>query len=236
VEDPAGQFARLAVELHDAAMTGVAETADSLVQFAVHAIGCTSAALVLVRRGSLEVAAVSDPHLEPIYQVKFETGEGPLVTAFTYDTVVRVRDTATDPRWPDWASLIAAHGVRSVLQVPLRGPDQVLGVLGFYSTERNAFSVDDEAVAQILARHATVAVVTATSTETLSQAMDARKVVGQAMGILMERYQIDDARAFAILRRYSQDTNTKLRDVAQLLIETRKLPSVATSAEPAVKR
>jgi GAF domain-containing protein len=236
VEDPAGRFARLAVELHDAAMTGVAETAESLVQFAVQAIGGTSAALVLVRGGILQVAAVSDPQLESIYQVEFETGEGPLVTAFTYDTVVRVRDAAADPRWPLWGSLIVAGGMRSVLEVPLRGSDQTFGVLCLYSTERNAFGIDDEAVAQILARHATAAVATARSTEALGQAMDARKVVGQAMGILMERYQIDDDRAFAILRRYSQDTNTKLRDVAQLLIDTRKLPSVATPAEPAVKR
>jgi AmiR/NasT family two-component response regulator len=58
----------------------------------------------------------------------------------------------------------------------------------------------------------------------MAQAVDARKLVGQAMGILMERFDVDDDRAFAILKRYSQDTNTKLRDVAQQLIDTRKLP------------
>jgi AmiR/NasT family two-component response regulator len=44
------------------------------------------------------------------------------------------------------------------------------------------------------------------------------------MGILMERFDVNDAQAFAILKRYSQDTTTKLRDVAQQLIDTRKLP------------
>ena len=44
------------------------------------------------------------------------------------------------------------------------------------------------------------------------------------MGILMERFDVDGDRAFAILKRYSQDNNTKLRDVAQHLIDTRKLP------------
>jgi AmiR/NasT family two-component response regulator len=44
------------------------------------------------------------------------------------------------------------------------------------------------------------------------------------MGILMERYGVDGDRAFTILKRYSQDTNNKLRDVAQELIDTRKLP------------
>ncbi|MGC4939879.1 ANTAR domain-containing protein [Kribbella sp. DT2] len=41
----------------------------------------------------------------------------------------------------------------------------------------------------------------------------------------MERFDLTGDQAFAVLRRYSQDTNTKLRDVAQHLIDTRKLPS-----------
>jgi hypothetical protein len=55
------------------------------------------------------------------------------------------------------------------------------------------------------------------------------------MGILMQRYAVDDDRAFAILRRYSQDTDAKLRDVARLLIDTRELPAAATTADSAVK-
>jgi AmiR/NasT family two-component response regulator len=58
----------------------------------------------------------------------------------------------------------------------------------------------------------------------MAQAVDARKLVGQAMGILMERFDMNGDQAFAVLRRYSQDTNTKLRDVAQTLIDTRSLP------------
>jgi AmiR/NasT family two-component response regulator len=39
----------------------------------------------------------------------------------------------------------------------------------------------------------------------------------------MERYNLDETRAFEILKRYSQQHNIKLRDVAQELIDTRKL-------------
>jgi hypothetical protein len=41
------------------------------------------------------------------------------------------------------------------------------------------------------------------------QAIDARKLVGQAMGILMERFDLDGDRAFEVLKRYSQDNNLK---------------------------
>jgi AmiR/NasT family two-component response regulator len=61
----------------------------------------------------------------------------------------------------------------------------------------------------------------------LNTALDTRKLIGQAQGILMERYGLDEARAFEVLRRYSQDRNVKLREVAEHLIANRQLPSSA---------
>jgi hypothetical protein len=70
----------------------------------------------------------------------------------------------------------------------------------------------------------------------LALAVDARKLVGQAMGILMERFDVDDDRAFAMLRRHPKDTNTKLRDVAQHLIDTRNQNTTAEFAALAQER
>ena len=81
----------------------------------------------------------------------------------------------------------------------------------------------DLAIAQVIADHAAVAVANARTESTLWQAIEARKLIGQAQGILMERFDLTDEQAFAVLRRYSQDSNIKLRDVAQRLISTRNL-------------
>jgi GAF domain-containing protein len=107
--------------------------------------------------------------------------------------------------------------------VPLPA-DRPLGVLSLLSVNPNAFDRDDIAVGHMLARHAAVAVANATNEQNLRAAIDSRKLVGQAQGILMERYRLDADQAFAVLRRYSQDYNIKLREVAQRLIETRELP------------
>jgi GAF domain-containing protein len=173
------------------------------------------------------VPAVTDPVVAEIYQFQMRGEDGPLFATMRNRATVLVRDTTTDTRWPDWATKVTALGVRSVLDVPLALGDAsspTVGVLGLYSPQADAFDTDDEAIAHILARHATVALATARHERTMSAAVDARKLVGQAMGILMERYAVDGDRAFAILKRYSQDTNTKLRDVAQQLIDTRRLP------------
>jgi GAF domain-containing protein len=224
--DAAMAFARLAVELHDA--PGVEETVDAVVQFALHALNCTYAGVALYSRGSnAEIAAVTDPVVADVYDLQLTSECGPLVTALRERATVLIRDTIADDRWPEWAAKVAALGVRSVLDVPLATGDAgraTVGVLGLYSPFPDAFTEDDEAIAHILARHASVALASARHEESMAQAVDARKLVGQAMGILMERFDVDGDRAFAILKRYSQDTNTKLRDVAQQLINTRKLP------------
>jgi GAF domain-containing protein len=225
-EPAASAFARLALELHDA--PSVAETVETVVQFALQALNCTYAGLALSTRGArAEVAAVTDPVVAEIFELQIGSQVGPLVEALKDREPILIRDTGNDERWPVWAEKVAGLGVRSVLDVPLAtGPanQRAVGVLGLYSPEPDAFGPDDAAVAHILARHASVALASARHEQSLAQAIDARKLVGQAMGILMERFDIDADCAFAVLKRYSQDTNTKLRDVAQQLIDTRKLP------------
>jgi len=216
-------FARLASELHNS--EGVEETVEAVVQFALQALNCSHAGVALSTRGGRpEVPAATDPIVAEIYHWQMVGGDGPLVQSMREHATLIVRDTQTEPRWPDWAAKVLSLGVRSVLDVPLSTAAGTVGVLGLYSATPDAFNTDDEAIAHILARHASIAVATARNEETLSQAVDARKLVGQAMGILMERYDVDGDQAFAILKRYSQDTNTKLRDVAQHLIDTRRLP------------
>jgi GAF domain-containing protein len=223
-EDVAAAFARLATELHE--RPGMAQTVEAGLQFALQAIGCTHGGVVLARRGGLAgTAAVTDPVVEQADQLQVEHGEGPAVTAIADGAdSVYVADTRIDQRWPAWSPKAAALGLRSVLALRLHASGITLGVLELFHTEPAGFDTDDDAVAHILARHASIAVAVAREEASLRQAVDARKLVGQAQGILMERFSVDADRAFAILRRYSQDHNVKLRDVAQRLIDTRELP------------
>jgi hypothetical protein len=105
----------------------------------------------------------------------------------------------------------------------LRTPTTTVGALNLFDPAVDSFGGRDNAIAQVYADHAAVAVANARSESTLWQAIEARKLIGQAQGILMERFDLSDDQAFAVLRRYSQDNNVKLRDVAQRLIQTRKL-------------
>ncbi len=62
------------------------------------------------------------------------------------------------------------------------------------------------------------------TTENLRAALESRAVIEQAKGILMERLKVTADRAFDTLVRVSNDTNTKLRDVAQAVVDTGSVP------------
>ena len=216
-------FARLAIELHEE--PGVEETVEAVLQFALQAVSCTHAGVALSHRGvPLETVAVTDPVVEKSDQLQLECGESPSPDVIAEQDTVLVPDTFGEVRYPDWSVRVAALGLRSSLSVRLAASGNTFGVLQLFNTEPYAFESDDDAVAHILARHASVALANARQEASLWQAIDARKLVGQAQGILMERFDVDSDQAFAVLRRYSQDHNIKLRDVAQRLIDTRKLP------------
>jgi GAF domain-containing protein len=223
-QSSAETFGKLALDLHD--LEGVEETVEAVVQFARQAVRCKHASVVLVVQGRrLELMALTDPKLADLYQQQLEAGSGPLLTAIEQKDVLLIPDTAAETRWSRrWTEEVTSAGIRSAMHLPLMAAGQAQAVLSLYSDQLDAFDDDDVAIAHILARHASVAIASARHDVSMAQAIDARKLVGQAMGILMERYDLDGDRAFEVLKRYSQDTNRKLRDVAQELVDTRKLP------------
>jgi GAF domain-containing protein len=219
----AEDFAKMALRLHEE--SGVEQTVERVLEFALAAVGCTYAGVMMVHGGkAVETAAATDPVVEKADQLQMETGEGPCLSVIFEHDSFRIADTATDEHWPVWSHRVAELGLRSVLSIRLTTGAATIGALNLFDSEPNRFDADDDAVAHILARHASIALSTARQESNLWQAIDARKLIGQAQGMLMERFDLDADQAFAVLRRYSQDNNVKLRDVAQRLIDTRRLP------------
>ena len=221
----AAEFARMAHELHD--QPDVEQTIDRVLTFARSAIAAQRAGVLLRGGRKIETVTAADPLVDKAVQIALECGEGPGLSVISDPACaggIRVADTLVDPRWPQWGPRVAELGLRSVLSIRLYTSEATIGALNLYAERPDAFDADDEAVAHVLARHASIAVAHARQETSLWQAIDARKLIGQAQGMLMERFDLDAEQAFAVLRRYSQHNNIKLRMVAQQLIDTRRLP------------
>jgi GAF domain-containing protein len=147
--------------------------------------------------------------------------------------VISSPDLATEARWPTWGPRVVSElGVRSMLCIQLFTSNDHVGALNLYSRQVRAFDdIGDRLEAQALAAHVAVALVAAQEIEQLSEAVGTRTVIGQAEGILMERFDIGASQAFEVLKRVSSHSNVKLHAVAVELVLTRNLPGqMATRA------
>lgn len=171
------------------------------------------------RERRLTPAASGDTVAATLDKLQVSHAEGPSIDAAQRCQTINVTDLATDDRWP--TLLAAVRGdvpARSVLSAALRHGDTALGAVTLSSDSPAAFVADDMEIATTLAVHASVAVSTARAREQWLRAVETRDTIGQAKGMLMERYRIDADAAFDLLRRLSQDTNTPVIDLAEQVV------------------
>jgi len=199
IEDLLNGVTRAAVDLIDGA-----DCADVLL------ISETSGyrSLAATRRFAIEVDGVQE-----------QFREGPCVDAAADgDAVVRCDDLQDDPRWPRFAKGAVAVGVHAMMSFQLYTQDKRKGALNVFGLTSGVFDAKDQAVGAMLATHAATALIAHDRERQFQSALSSRDAIGQAKGMIMERFAVDATRAFELLKKLSQDTNTPLVDIAAGLV------------------
>ena len=197
-------------------LSGVTAAAKELIP------GADTAGVLLIGKGGKfeSIAGTSElPYRLDELQMKFS--EGPCVEAALDELIVRTEDFRSEHRWPRYSAAVVEIGVLSGLSLKLYTADRTAGALNLFSFQPKAFDAEDETTGVVLAAHAAAAILASRQGEQLESALSTRDRIGQAKGIIMERFGVDDVQAFEMLRRLSQDSNTRLIEVAQRVIDTR---------------
>lgn len=181
--------------------------------------GCDHASLMLRDNGGATSVAATDATARTVDKLQQLLNEGPCLDAITSDTPQIEPDLAVGSQWPALASrIIAETPVRSIMGFRLLlGDDTKIGALNLMADHPNAFDDTSVELAIILAAFAGVAAHAVTNGEnaaTLQRGLTSNREIGKAIGMLMARHNITEEQAFSILRRISQDTHTKLVDIA----------------------
>lgn len=204
------------------------DTLEKAVQMSTEIIeACELAGISVVHPEGIETPTATHEELRRIDQWQYEIGEGPCLEALRQEDVITSGDLANDDRWPKWGQQIARElGVQSSLSYRLFTTGRSLGALNLFSRRTNAFTDEDVLDGLALAAHVAVALAAAMKEDQLLRALRTRTTIGQAQGILMERFDIDADHAFDVLRRVSSHSNRKLREVAAELVQSRRTPGV----------
>ncbi|MCB5292020.1 GAF and ANTAR domain-containing protein [Arthrobacter sp. SO3] len=228
--DLAAQLGELARELQheddlDTVLAGI-------VQAAVHLIpGAADASIGLVNdRKRIDSKVASGDLPRRVDALQSSTGQGPCMDAAYEDRIVRVPDLSTETRWPAFSSGAAELGAHSMLSIQLFVEGDRLGALNLFGVRPDAFNLESEQIGLIVAAHAAVAFADSQKISQLKEALISRQLIGQAEGILMERYKLSAQQAFLVLTRASSSSNRKLREVAEHLTISGEIAGVERPA------
>ena len=182
--------------------------------------GAEDAGITLVTRGrGFQSRAATSELPKRIDDLQHRLNDGPCVQAIWKHETVLVADMTTESRWPLFAPEATRLGARSMLAFQLYTTEHTMGALNLHSSEANAFDDDAVSIGSTLATHAAIALIASQREEQFRDALASRDIIGQAKGMLMQRYSIDADEAFAILTRQSQHTNIPVHEVALNIIE-----------------
>jgi GAF domain-containing protein len=222
-------LAELAQQMHGRSSDELLET---VVRSAVEMIPGAeegSISIVLGRRTVTSQAPTSGLP-SAVDAIQMEEHEGPCLSAVYEQTTVRIPDMYDERRWPAFSRRAADEtGVASMLAFQLFVVEENLGALNLYARRPGVFTDESEHVGLLVAAHAAVALAESRKVTQLNEAIASRDLIGQAKGILMERYKVTATQAFFMLSEVSSRTNTKLSVVAEDLARSGEL---SPTAEP----
>ncbi|MDI6626746.1 MAG: GAF and ANTAR domain-containing protein [Rhodococcus sp. (in: high G+C Gram-positive bacteria)] len=217
---PASSLAEFARSLRDTRRS-MPETMTEILRTSIRLIpGATVGCVTTVSKGVRTVVASTDPLAEKLCRLQYELDEGPIPTEVRHFDVVVSDDLTSEPRWPEFAVLAVNEGFKSLAAFQLYSNADDLGALIFYSDEPRAFDVDAVEIGEALAAHAAIALLSARDNEQFRTGLASRDIIGQAKGMIMERYDLDAVQAFELLAKLSQQQNQPLHKVAHDLVDT----------------
>ncbi|MGE2713983.1 GAF and ANTAR domain-containing protein [Mycolicibacterium litorale] len=217
------ELAALVRDLQQSRHTDAEGALSELVQSAVKSVpGADFAGITQADRdGKVQTIAATNDAATLLDRVQQEHAQGPCLSAAWEQHTILVDDLEADQRWPHYQQdALARTDVRSIMSFRLFSGQRTVGALNFYADQPHVFSDEAVEVGFVYATHAAIAWDLQRRDEQFRSALASRDIIGQAKGMLMERFNINAVQAFDLLKRLSQDGNIPLVDVARRLVHT----------------
>ena len=219
-------ISRLALDLHTSTVIAPEISVDDVLlevtEAAIRLLPGVNHAGVTLVEGRIKTprsTAATGPVPKTLDSLQEQFTQGPCLKALLEHHTIRVDDFRFEQRWPEFvAALLSETAVRSSLSIQLYTNESQMGVLNLYSEQPDTFTAQMEELAVALAAHAAIGLSDARRAQQFRQALASRDIIGQAKGIVMQRYRMNAAEAFRVLVKLSQHSNTPVAEIARRLV------------------
>jgi GAF domain-containing protein len=212
----------------------VEETVQRIAELACRTItGCAHASVTRSGEHGEYTAVATDALACEIDQAQYADDCGPCLDALRQQRRIRVPSMSASGDYEGFRAAAKAHGVHSSFSLPLAVGERPAGALNLYSDGESGFLGTDDETAQYFATQVAFAITcaelrgqTRAVIVQLEEALSSRDLIGQAKGVLMASLRVTADDAFLLLRRASQNSNTKLHEISEHVVSTGALPAV----------
>jgi signal transduction protein with GAF and PtsI domain len=193
-----------------------------LVTMTAEMMGSAICSIMLLdpEREELRIAATQS--LSEVYRSKpnLKLGQSISGRALKERRPIAVLDVTKDPGYT-YPDLARKEGLCSLLSVPMLVKDKPIGVINSYTAHEHSFTAEERKVLQAVANQAAIAIENTSLMEKsfeMQEALEVRKTVERAKGLLMRSKHISEEVAFRLMQRQSMDTRRSMRDIAEALL------------------
>lgn len=179
--------------------------------------------IYLAEDTSLILKASKVPHPKMINRVAMNFGEGITGWVAQHKKNVVIKEHAyKDKRFKVVANL-GEDQWEAFVSMPITYQDQVVGVINVQNRKQRDYSADQIRLLETIASQVGGALFNAkliSETRALKQALETRKVVEKAKGMLMKHYTMTEDQAYQMIRKKSMDTKKTMKEIADAIILT----------------
>lgn len=198
------------------------EVLDLIVTVTAEVMGSKICSLMLLDEGKGELAIAATQSLSPGYRGKpnLKANQGISGLALAKKQPVSVFDVTQDERYLH-REIARQEGLRSLLSVPILVKGRAIGVLNSYTCQEHRFREDEVKLLQSVAQQAGIAIENVRLKEKASameEALETRKAIERAKGILMREHGLEEAAAYRLIQKKSMDSHRSMREVAEAVI------------------
>jgi signal transduction protein with GAF and PtsI domain len=133
---------------------------------------------------------------------------------------ITVLNVTKDPGFM-YPEIAQREGIASLLSVPMMIKERVIGVINSYTTNEHAFNKEEIDILQTVANQAAVAIENTHLSQEIFAARDAletRKIVEKAKGILMKELVISEEEAYRKIHKKSMDIRKTMKEISEAII------------------
>jgi hypothetical protein len=183
---------------------------------------CHASIMVVGQPGVVKCLTASDPVPRFLDRLQQRLREGPGLDAACERQVRRIDDLDDELRWSRFVEeALANTPIRSMMALPLFARGFPRSVLSLYGDRPDMFGAEHENIGLAFVADAGTAVETWRREQWFRRAQVNRDTIGQAKGILMERFDIDAVAAFSLLAELSKNRGQPVSSVARGLVRRR---------------